>query len=388
MQSVTLSMQHCNSLSSIQTLFSSSGSASNNRNCLQSMCCVPLDERAMKWRAQSNQIHEYENKILTQEADISELKRGLKVKIDEVSEMQIRRDLAEKKLSTALKETSRLQEELERLTREFKEKEAEREKTLNKYNQEINELYSDRRSMKEKLKDYSKMGGKLMSTPTSSRLNQSTNQSELSFASACSQSPISGPLSSPVQFTSATSSTLAPSTVSAKSGDVAVLQQQIFDLRTAMKRLAKRNSELRSMLSRVPTSISDPKPSGKPQWYMDSLKRINSVDRSKADRLRELRAKLMDFKYDVMRYRCSASLLPDSEKLGMKRKPGWSRCLGELIRKESQEEKMHQLELTKRFTMIRNEVEQFVKSFDEGFACDSTYASFFAPHISKVSQSS
>src|SRR5699024_3919176 len=106
-----------------------------NRTALQSMTCAPLDDRAHKWRAQSDQIGEFRNKIITQEADITELKRALKGKMDETSEMQIRRDLAEKKLSSAQKDTTKLQEELDRLTKEYKDKEAEWDRTLNKYNQ-------------------------------------------------------------------------------------------------------------------------------------------------------------------------------------------------------------------------------------------------------------
>lgn len=376
-------MQHFSSLSSIQTLFSSSGSANNNRTSLQTMHCSPLDERAMIWRAQSNQINEFKNKILSQEADISELKRGLKLKIDEVSEMQIRRDIAEKKLSTALKDTSKLQEELERLTKEFKEKEAEKEKTLNKYNQEINELYSDHRLMKEKLKGFSKnaMMGK-MSSP-------------LNLISSDPPSPISNlsskyvTASTPNQFDSSNSSATianvsAVSSQLSQNKDVAELQQQIFDLRTAMKRLANRNSELRLMLSKVPTSNSTQLATVKPQWYFDTLKQIKDSERNKEQRLQELKLKLMDFKYDVMRYRCGGSLLHNTDRLLASRKPGWSRCIGELIRKENQLAKLQDAEFYKRFSNLRSEVEQFVRSFDDGFSCDSTYASFLAPHITKV----
>ena len=76
--------------------------------------------------------------------------------------MQIRRDLAEKKLATATRDADQrvvdLQREVDGLKNKLKEKETESDKTLNRLNQEINDLYSNQRIMKEKLKDYSKSG--------------------------------------------------------------------------------------------------------------------------------------------------------------------------------------------------------------------------------------
>lgn len=310
LSSGTLSMQQFSSLSSIQNLFSSSNSANQNKSNLQSMQCLPLDERAIKWRAQSDQIGEFRNKILIHEADIVELKRALKAKIDEISEMQIRKDIAEKKLSTALKDAAKVQDEFDLLKKEFKEKEAEKEKTLNKYNQENNELYSDLRMMKEKLKDYSKsaMSGKMGVSPNTS-LNLSLSSQPLSLNTSSVRSELQSISSTTI---------MGPSTNS----DVNELQQQIFDLRSAMKRLAKRNYDLRMMLSESPkikneSSTSIEANSVKPQWYTDTLKHLNGKD-AKDLKLQELRNKLLDFKYEVMRSRCQNSIIPKIDNSDMK----------------------------------------------------------------------
>ena len=400
-------MQHFNSLSSIQTLFSSNNSANLNRNSLQTMHCAPLDDRALKWRAQSDQIGEFKNKIIVQDTDIAELKRALKAKIDEVSEMQIRRDLAEKKLSTAQKDTIKLQEDFDRLSQEYKEKEAEWEKynqrEREKYNQEINELYSDRRLMKEKLKDYSKNSliGKIMNASGTSSANLSVIQSPLS---GLAQSPIT---STPIQYTHPITSGFSSSSIftSQDSNDVMELQQQISDLRAALKRMTKRNQELRILLSSSPFSRSDftgdqtEKVLIKPLWYMESLKRINlrqdgntfthklgfDVQEVKKLRLQDLRNKLLEFKYDVLKSRCNSSVLPNIDKIT--KKPGWTRSLGDLIRKGAQEDSLRQIELARKYRELKLQVEEFIKSFEEGYSCEASYTSFLAPHISKVSVS-
>lgn len=402
LSSAGLSMQHFNSLSSIQTLFSSSNSANQNKTSLQTMHCSPLDDRALKWRAQSDQIGEFKNKIIIQEADIVELKRALKAKIDEVSEMQIRRDLAEKKLSSAQKDTSKVQEDLERRTKEFKEKEAEWEKynqrEREKYNQEINELYSDRRLMKEKLKDFSKNSGLMGKLNTSTASGVSAIQSPLA---SLSSPPIN--TSTPMHLHHSLSSGLSASSfVSHGSSDVNELQQQIIDLRAAMKRMAKRNYDLRMLLSSTPHSSEDhtgdkQSTALKPLWYVESLKRSNQLRQQSDDlligkfggvhlkeaKLRELRNKLTDFKYEVLKWRCNASVLPSVD-TNANKKPGWTRNLGDLIRKGSQEEALQQIEFARQYRELQLQVEQLIKSFEDGYSCEADYTSFLAPHISKV----
>lgn len=436
-----------NSLQSIQSLFSSNSTANNaNTNKLQLIPSLPLDERAAKWRAQSDQMSEYRAKMATQEADIAELKRVLKTKLDEVSEMQIRRDLAEKKLASAVKETMGKQAEIERLLGEMREKEAEWERTANRYNAEMKEIYSENQLMKEKFKDIkqSALITKIMSSPSvqqsgggsqggalgqggSSSLGN-TSLLNMSFQTAMS-SP--GGYSSPTTVHSGSPSMTATSVGGSSvlglggvgfSGDVGELHETINALRQALKRMAKRNYDLRVLLSALPASSSSTSFSStplstidplkttmekssqlKPFWYVESLRksRQRQAQYSSAEghnggfpkfghdlkelKLAEMRNKLLDFKYTVMSDRCSRiPLLPETETIV--KKPGWTRCLGDLLKKGAQEEALVRAEHGRRYRELKGQVEDFLKGFEEGYACEADYATFLAPHISKVSK--
>ncbi len=466
-----------NSLQSVQSLFGSSGSSSsssggNNRQqpSAQPLTSLPLDERAQRWRAQSDQMGECRAKLATQEADIAELRRVLKSKLDEVSEMQIRRDLAEKRLALAVKESSGRQAEIDRLRAEMAEKEAELERTANRFNTEMREMVEFNQNMQEKFKDIkqSALMGKMMlaspgvvvasspgagggagagaGTGTGSpsgpgslgggggQQGQNTSLLGMSF-----QTAVSSPGGFSSSGASVHSSSLGSTAVGGGgggsaatmmvSGDVAELHQTVVDLRQAMKRMARRNYDLRVLLSSSNSSSSSSSTSSstdlkmsstegqlKPFWYVESLRRSRQRQKQQqqqqqqytspedataedcfpkfGDRkelqLAEMRHKLLDFKYEVMRARCSGgslSSLPSPEALAAGQlKPGWTRSLGELLKRGAQEEALARLEYSRRYRQLKGAVEDLVKKgLEEGYACEADYATFLAPHISKVS---
>ncbi|OTF81325.1 dynactin subunit 1-like protein [Euroglyphus maynei] len=382
--------QHFSPPSSFQSLFSSNTRTSNNNQGLCSLQCSPLDQRALIWRQQSEQITDFRTKIQTQESDIAELKRALKSKIDEVSEMQIRRDLSEKKHKEALKEVQKLQDELERLTKEFKEKEAERERTLNKYNQEINDLYSDHRMMKEKLKDYSKnaLFGKvsLLSSTSNSPLavNTSSTTSPMSLGNFSSIHHSPNMSLSPTQslnqsLLSATYGQQQDATVTTMvSNDVVQLQQHIQNLRLAMKQIVAKNIELRTMLASHEEKIqlnNGELIKIRPKWYQDSLRRQQQHrlydDINIEMKLQEFRTKLLQLDNDWTNYRCKKAMkIFDLDQIS---KPGWTKCFGDIIRKQQQQQRLDELNFSLRFQQLQIEFEQFIKTLDHGFACDSSF---------------
>ena len=75
----------------------------------------------------SESLEELRSKIESKDNEIQSLKRAVKAKVEEASEHQIRRELAEKKLSTANKEAddrvARMQNELDQLKSEMRRKE-------------------------------------------------------------------------------------------------------------------------------------------------------------------------------------------------------------------------------------------------------------------------
>lgn len=388
--STLMSMQHFSSLSTIQSRLHSAGSPS-----IFTCSSLPLDERALRWRAQTDKIGDYCNKIATQETEIVELRRALRQKLDEVSEMQVRRDMAEKKLTVAQNETKRVQEELDRKVKEFNEKEAERERTLNKYNQEINELYSDKRMMKEKLKSLNL--GKMPPSASSPLPNisggggssASANQSMLSNFSIAA-SPISG------NNTISLQQQQSMSTVTI-TGDTAALQQTIINLRASAKRMAKIICELRRKLAN---------PEGKqygtlgqqqtmPLWYIEELKKSQKPeDQNKLAqcipdyrevRLNQLKLKLIDFQheYEFRHVINDAPLIPSAEVLARKG-PGWTKCLDDYFRKHKQARVIKDLDYQRRYHQLRREVEDTLKSLENGYAIETNYTSFVAPHINKA----
>lgn len=100
------------------------------------------------------------NKLESKEIDIKEIRKALKQKQEELSEMTIRKELAEKKLGNVNKDyeltIEKLQRKLEEAQNNFKKKEKEFEKTLDHLQTDIDSLENERGEMREKLKMYSK----------------------------------------------------------------------------------------------------------------------------------------------------------------------------------------------------------------------------------------
>lgn len=120
----------------------------------------PLEIRAKTMIDQSEKLVEYKSRLEAKENEISELKKALKLKISESSEMQIRKDIAEKKLLSSNKSSeeriSKLQIEIEELQEIIKKKEREYEETLNHFQADIDSLQTEKIELKEKVKVLSK----------------------------------------------------------------------------------------------------------------------------------------------------------------------------------------------------------------------------------------
>uniref|UniRef100_A0A182W1F0 Dynactin subunit 1 n=1 Tax=Anopheles minimus TaxID=112268 RepID=A0A182W1F0_9DIPT len=115
-------------------------------------------------RAQAVKKQLEETKTLTatlenREAEIRQLKLAAKLKLNELSEMQIRKDLAEKKLSVLQQDhetnTTRLQKQYEEVCAKLKQKEVEFEETMDHLQSDIDSLESEKSSLRDKLKSFS-----------------------------------------------------------------------------------------------------------------------------------------------------------------------------------------------------------------------------------------
>lgn len=100
------------------------------------------------------------SKLENKESDIKELRKVLKEKQEQLSEMTIRKELAEKKLGNVNKDyeltIEKLQRKLEEAQNNFKKKEKEFEETLDHLQTDIDSLENEKGEMKEKLKLFSK----------------------------------------------------------------------------------------------------------------------------------------------------------------------------------------------------------------------------------------
>lgn len=116
--------------------------------------------RAEVVRKELEQTKTLTNKLESKETDIKELYKTLKEKQEQLSEMTIRKEMAEKKLGNVNKDyevtIEKLQRQLEEERKNFKRKEKEFEETLDHLQTDIDSLENERGEMKEKLKLYSK----------------------------------------------------------------------------------------------------------------------------------------------------------------------------------------------------------------------------------------
>ncbi|XP_025834813.1 dynactin subunit 1 [Agrilus planipennis] len=120
----------------------------------------PIHIRAHTVKKELEETKTLTHKLENKESDIKELRKVLKEKQEQLSEMTIRKELAEKKLGNVNKDyemtIEKLQRKLEEAHNNFKKKEKEFEETLDHLQSDIDSLESEKGEMKEKLKLYSK----------------------------------------------------------------------------------------------------------------------------------------------------------------------------------------------------------------------------------------
>ncbi|CAG9574255.1 unnamed protein product [Danaus chrysippus] len=120
----------------------------------------PIVLRAQLVKKQLEETKTLTIRLENKEADIKELKKALKAKQEELSEMQIRRELGERKLVAAARDaelkSQQLQRRLDDAQNQFKRKEKEFEETMDHLQQDIDLLASERGALRDKLKLYAK----------------------------------------------------------------------------------------------------------------------------------------------------------------------------------------------------------------------------------------
>lgn len=127
----------------------------------------PIVQRAQYVKKQLEETKTLTATLENREAEIRQLKLAAKMKLNELSEMQIRKDLAEKKLSVLQHEydmsMEKLNRRLEDTTFLLKKKEKEYEETMDHLQSDIDSLETEKGALREKLKGHKK-GSDLKST--------------------------------------------------------------------------------------------------------------------------------------------------------------------------------------------------------------------------------
>ncbi|CAG5075497.1 Similar to DCTN1-p150: Dynactin subunit 1 (Drosophila melanogaster) [Cotesia congregata] len=126
---------------------------------------TPISIRAQTTRKEFEETKNLARKLETKDVDIREVKLALREKQEELSEMMLRKELAEKRLATQQHDheltVEKLKRKLEEAINQLKRKEKEFEETMDHLQTDIDSLESERGQLKEKLKSL----GKKVTTP-------------------------------------------------------------------------------------------------------------------------------------------------------------------------------------------------------------------------------
>ncbi|TRY77114.1 hypothetical protein TCAL_00046, partial [Tigriopus californicus] len=120
----------------------------------------PVVLRANAYKAELKEAESLKAKLENKDLDIKELKLTLRAKSEEISEMQVRKDKAEKKLLDTSRDSELMREKMQRKVDDLqvllKRKEKEFEETMDHLQNDIDSLESERGELKNKLKDITK----------------------------------------------------------------------------------------------------------------------------------------------------------------------------------------------------------------------------------------
>lgn len=121
---------------------------------------APITLRAQQVKSELEETKALRSRLEARESDIRELKMALRGKQEELGEMAVRREFAEKRITNLTKEhelqVEKLQRKLDEAQQQMKRKEKEFEETMDHLQADIDSLESERGELKDKLKNYSK----------------------------------------------------------------------------------------------------------------------------------------------------------------------------------------------------------------------------------------
>ncbi|XP_017784402.1 PREDICTED: dynactin subunit 1 isoform X2 [Nicrophorus vespilloides] len=154
----------------------------------------PVMVRAQTVKKELEQTKTLTSKLENKESDIKELKKTIKEKQEQLSEMTIRKELAEKKLGNVNKDyeltIEKLQRKLDEARNSLKKNEKEFEETMDHLQADIDSLENERSELKERLKHVNKKGYSDPSKSVSASQMPSLQSSGPSLPAVVKDSPL------------------------------------------------------------------------------------------------------------------------------------------------------------------------------------------------------
>ena len=315
----------------------------------------------------TQQIDEQKARIEVKDLETSQLKKALKAKIDEASEANIRREMADKKLSNASKDSEERANKLEKELNDYKmwmqNKEMEYEETMNHLENDIANLEEQKLELKERLKSYTGSGKGIVSGSTSLLDSSLLSQSSIAGNSSTVKSGLFNRLSS-----------MSPSSV-ASHGNLDLYASQISSLQRALHRLRTENYSLRMEKAVKAMNLKDRSHVkqhmlSRPLWLLKLTNQENELDR-KRERLNEIKAKIESLNRQTRRFMVNETLFDFSSlDYSIKRR-------NEVLAKEK---------IITQYRVVQKEVMQFMDDYSDDLMIQSQLKSFVTPSLTKVMQ--
>ena len=329
---------------------------------------VTLRQEEIKLLTQ--QLEEQKGRMEGKDIEMSQLKKALKAKIDEASEANIRREMAEKKLSTASKDSedraNRLEKELNDYKVWMQNKEKEYEETMNHLEVDIASLETQKLELKHQLKSVTGAAGKGISSGSTSILDSSL----LSHSSLVG-SPHATPAKSGV-FNRLSSITSPTSNVVAH-GNPDLYVTQIASLQRALERTRRQNYTLKMEKAVKQMNLKDRTVirqhlESRPAWLLKLSNQENELD-SKRERLNEIRAKIESLNRQTRRFMVKETLFDmTSDDYLLQRR-------NEALAKEK---------IISQYHLLQKDIIQFMDDYSDDLMIQSQLKSFMTPSLKKV----
>jgi len=315
---------------------------------------VPIFLRAEYVKAEIRDATGLKFKLEDKDTEMKDIRKLLKNKQEELSEMQVRKDLLEKKLIDSNRDhdmhVEKLQRKLDDTTNLMKRKEKEFEETMDHLQADIDSLESERGELKDKMK-------------------QMTKRNLLQGLSKDSKQAVVAPAEGLIS--------MGPS-VPSPVRDSPLLVQQVSDMRAAVNSLQQSKSRiqanhLRERLAKLkPIKVYD----NQMKLAITQEKSDVSKEQQHTDHLTQLIRKCATYRSDLFSLLCSQQIVDlTNPKANLARKDN----------KEQAERRIKEETLRSEISLLQLEITKLMATrLDNGISVPSEFGTFASPAASRA----